>query len=79
VLTEGRVTYLEGRCLSYGNTIPYLPIVDILRNILSIAEADSPEMIVEKLRSGLHVLAMEPKEWAPTCFTSSDDGRWPKA
>jgi DNA-binding NtrC family response regulator/tetratricopeptide (TPR) repeat protein len=64
-LTEGRVTYLEGRCLSYGDTIPYLPIIDILRSMLGITEADSSEMIVEKMRSGLHVLAMEPKEWAP--------------
>jgi len=64
-LTEGRVTYLEGRCLSYGNTIPYLPIIDILRSMLGIVEADSSETIVEKLRSGLQALAMEPKEWAP--------------
>src|SRR5262245_27495910 len=31
-LIPGRVTYLEGRCLSYGNTTPYLPILAIIRS-----------------------------------------------
>jgi transcriptional regulator with AAA-type ATPase domain/tetratricopeptide (TPR) repeat protein len=64
-LSGSRVTYVEGRCLSYGNTIPYLPIIDILRSMLGIVEADGPESIVEKLRSTLQALTMEPKEWAP--------------
>jgi len=64
-LSANRVTYLEGRCLSYGKTIPYLPIIDILRSMLGIVEADSSERIVDKLQSGLRTLAMEPKEWAP--------------
>jgi AAA ATPase domain/Adenylate and Guanylate cyclase catalytic domain len=30
-LQDKRVTYLEGRCLSYGSTIPYHPLIDVLR------------------------------------------------
>jgi len=26
-----QVTYLAGRCVSYGSTTPYLPILDLLR------------------------------------------------
>jgi AAA ATPase domain len=40
-LASQRVAWLEGRCLSYGATIPYLPILDILRTACGIAEADS--------------------------------------
>ncbi len=30
-LAGERVTYLEGRCLSFGASIPYLPVLDIVR------------------------------------------------
>src|SRR2546422_10771278 len=31
-LEDKRVTYLEGPCLSYGGTIPYHPLIDVLRH-----------------------------------------------
>lgn len=31
-LSGRRVTYLEGRCLSYGRAIPYVPLLDLLRH-----------------------------------------------
>src|SRR5262249_24547148 len=62
-LAPGRVTYVEGRYLSYGSTIPYLPIVDIVRSVFGVVEADSAQVIGEKIRSGLHELALEPREW----------------
>jgi transcriptional regulator with AAA-type ATPase domain/tetratricopeptide (TPR) repeat protein len=64
-LTPGRVTYLDGRCLSYGSTIPYLPIVDIIRSTFNIGEVDTPEVVGNKVRSGLHELALDPREWVP--------------
>ncbi len=64
-LTEGRVMYLEGRCHSYGDTTPYLPIIDITRSMFGIAEADSSDIIVHKVHSVLQALALDPKEWAP--------------
>jgi class 3 adenylate cyclase/DNA-binding winged helix-turn-helix (wHTH) protein/tetratricopeptide (TPR) repeat protein len=64
-LAGRRVTVLEGRCLSYGSAVPYLPLLDLLRSHCSITEADSPEGIMEKVRIGLQEMALEPEEYAP--------------
>jgi class 3 adenylate cyclase/tetratricopeptide (TPR) repeat protein len=64
-LTGKRLTYLEGHCVSYGKTIPYLPVIDIMRSVCGILEADSPEAVVEKVSLSLREVGMDPEEWAP--------------
>jgi transcriptional regulator with AAA-type ATPase domain/tetratricopeptide (TPR) repeat protein len=64
-LLDLRVSYLEGRCQSYGSAIPYLPILDILRQNFEIADLDSPPAIAAKVRHGLEALGMPPGEAAP--------------
>ena len=64
-LEAGQVTYLEGRCLSYGRAVPYLPILELLRNNARIAEADSEEVIAEKTATALRELGMDVAECAP--------------
>ena len=64
-LAGRRVTWLEGCCLSYGVTIPYQPILDILRAGCGIAEGDAAESVAAKLRAGLAEVRMEPTEAAP--------------
>src|SRR5438874_298708 len=59
------VTYLRGRCLSYGSAVPYLPLVDILRHAFRITEADGPERIRDRVHAGLRELEIEPDEAAP--------------
>jgi class 3 adenylate cyclase/tetratricopeptide (TPR) repeat protein len=59
-LPEGRVTWVEGRCLSYGTAIPYLLILDVLRSNCGIGETDTPEVIAEKVRGGLREVGMDP-------------------
>ena len=59
------ITYLEGRCLSYGSAIPYFPVLDILRRYFGITETDQPEAMVEKVRAGLQQVEMDPEEGAP--------------
>jgi DNA-binding NtrC family response regulator/tetratricopeptide (TPR) repeat protein len=59
------VTLLEGRCQSYGTAIPYLPILDILRQNFRITDLDGPEAIAEKVRLGLTDLEIDAAEWAP--------------
>jgi transcriptional regulator with AAA-type ATPase domain/tetratricopeptide (TPR) repeat protein len=59
------VRYVEGRCVPYGSAIPYLPLLDILRAHCGIVEADSPKVIVEKVRRGLEEVGMDPAEGAP--------------
>ena len=54
-----RVTYLEGRCLSYGHAMPYHPIIDFLRHNCGITEADSIEAITDKVRMALHEVGLD--------------------
>ena len=62
------MTWVEGRCLSYGSAIPYQLVLDLLRSNCGIAETDTPETIADKLRSGLLEVGMDPDEDAPVLF-----------
>src|SRR5215475_7627403 len=64
-LQDKRVTYLEGRCLSYGSTMPYHPLIDVLRHNCGISETDSPETISEKIRFALQEVGIDAEESAP--------------
>ena len=59
------VTYLEGRCLSYGSTIPYGPVLDLLRDNCGITETESPEVITAKVRLSLQEVGLDPEQGAP--------------
>jgi class 3 adenylate cyclase/tetratricopeptide (TPR) repeat protein len=61
----GRVTWVEGRCLSYGTAIPYLLILDVLRSNCGIVETDTPEEITQKVRIGLIEVGMDPDQDGP--------------
>ncbi len=41
--------FLEGRCLSFGETVPYYPFLQILNNIFKITDQDSTQVVQEKL------------------------------
>jgi tetratricopeptide (TPR) repeat protein len=41
---------LEGRCVSYGSLVPYLPIIDLLRVHCDVAESDSPDTLQRAVR-----------------------------
>ena len=56
------MTYLAGHCLSYGSMMPYLPVLDMLRHHCDIAETDSPEAMVEKVRQRLHEVGLASDE-----------------
>jgi len=49
-------TYIEGHCLSYGTSIPYLPVLEILRAACRIRETDGPAEVTAKLRKALERL-----------------------
>jgi predicted ATPase/class 3 adenylate cyclase len=44
------VRWIEGRCLSYGGSIAYLPWLDVLRGLLGIAPDDEPAAVRDTLR-----------------------------
>ena len=43
-------TYLEGRCLHYGGSMAYLPLLDILRSYFGIKEGERECLIKRKMR-----------------------------
>jgi class 3 adenylate cyclase/tetratricopeptide (TPR) repeat protein len=47
------VDWLPGRCVSYGATIPYLPLLDVLRRHCALADADPPEAVAAKVGARL--------------------------
>jgi class 3 adenylate cyclase len=49
MLPEGEYTYLEGQCLQYGGSMPYLPVLDILRTYLDTKEGDREFLIKKKM------------------------------
>ena len=56
------MTYLAGHCLSYGSMMPYLPVLDMLRQHCDIAETDSPEVVIEKVRQRLDEVGLASDE-----------------
>jgi len=61
-VADGRVTWVEGRCLSYGTAIPYLLILDLLRSNCGILETDTSDIVAERVRAGLREVGMDPDE-----------------
>jgi len=49
MLPEGEYTYLQGSCLHYGGSMPYLPFLDILRSYFDIKEGDREFIIKKKM------------------------------
>jgi class 3 adenylate cyclase/tetratricopeptide (TPR) repeat protein len=50
------VTWLEGRCVSFGQSIPFLPLVDQLRENFGIEEFDGEPEIIAKVEHGMRRL-----------------------
>jgi class 3 adenylate cyclase len=59
-LAGDRVTWLEGRSLSYGGELLYWPFVGMLRDWLGVSEADAELAVRTKLRARMNV-AMGPR------------------
>lgn len=51
-----RLTCLEGHCVTYGQTTPYLPILEGCKVNFHIEDGDNPLQLEEKLRQGLREL-----------------------
>jgi tetratricopeptide (TPR) repeat protein len=49
-IPPGEYTYLEGRCIHFGGSMAYLPVLDILRAYFEIKEEDRGIIINEKMR-----------------------------
>ena len=59
------VAWLEGHCVPYGHGMPYLPVLEMLRQICGLSEDDRPEIVAVKLRACLREAGLDPDEDAP--------------
>src|SRR5215467_8629825 len=59
------IAHLEGRCLSYGRSIPYVPVLDVLRAGADILDTDTPTVAAEKIGAALERLGLDADERAP--------------
>jgi DNA-binding NtrC family response regulator/predicted ATPase/class 3 adenylate cyclase len=68
-LTAQRVLWLEGRCLSYGSTVPYLPVLDLLKSYFHIEERDDAQKIRDKLTRKILTLDRSLEDTLPYLFS----------
>jgi class 3 adenylate cyclase/pimeloyl-ACP methyl ester carboxylesterase len=50
------VQWLTGRCVSYGRSMSYLPVLDLVRSLFGIQEADGVDAVVERVQAGVRAL-----------------------
>lgn len=53
------VTFLEGRCLSYGKGVAYHPVIDILKSNFDVMESDGDQQITDKISGSLKTLDVD--------------------
>ncbi len=58
IMAADRVTWLEGRCLSYGGDLLYWPFVEMLRRWLEVDEGEPEVAVRTRLRARLSVLLL---------------------
>jgi tetratricopeptide (TPR) repeat protein len=64
-LDSDRATYLLARCVSYGSTIPYLPVVDVVRSVFGLSDGDDFDTVEAKLGRGVRATGLEPSTCVP--------------
>jgi class 3 adenylate cyclase/tetratricopeptide (TPR) repeat protein len=59
------VTFLEGKCLTYGKGDAYLPMVDLLKSNFGVEDVDEDSLVTEKVKRGLTVLGVDDTSTMP--------------
>jgi len=59
------VTFLEGKCLSYGRNMAYHPIIDILKSEFKIENDDGDAEIRQKVKNSLNRLGVDEASTLP--------------
>jgi predicted ATPase len=57
---EADTVALQGRCLPFGTAVPYLPILDLAREVCGIAPDDDREIVAAKIGTTLEELGVDP-------------------
>ena len=58
-LPKGECRYFEGRCSHYSESMPYLPLLDVLRSFIGVKEGEQEQTIIQKL--GKRILRLDKK------------------
>ena len=51
--------YLEGRCVSYGRPVSYLPLADVVRQLCGIGDADAGDVVETKVERALTAVGLD--------------------
>ena len=57
--------FFQAHCMSHGRSTPYLPILELLRQLSEIRDEDSPTVVIAKLRALLKCNRIEAEESLP--------------
>ena len=59
------VRYVEGHCLSYGSATPYLPVLDLVRQLCETTRGEPHDVIAAKVHHRLQQADIAPEEGMP--------------
>ncbi|MBC2713831.1 MAG: AAA family ATPase [Desulfobacteraceae bacterium] len=59
------VTFLEGKCLSYGRNMAYHPVIDILKSTFNIEDDDNDDDIRQKVTNNLNTFGVDEASTLP--------------
>ncbi len=59
------ITFLEGKCLSYGKGVAYHPIIDILKSNFDIQGEEKDSKIREKFKAALEIMGVDEASTLP--------------
>jgi class 3 adenylate cyclase/tetratricopeptide (TPR) repeat protein len=59
------ITFLEGKCLSYGKGVPYHAMIDVLKGNFNIGDDETEDGIRKKIEESLKVLKVEEAKTVP--------------
>jgi DNA-binding NtrC family response regulator/tetratricopeptide (TPR) repeat protein len=62
---DQQVVWLQGHCFSYASSVPYFPILEVVRDVARVMETDTPEETADKIRRFVDGLRMNPQDSAP--------------
>jgi predicted ATPase/DNA-binding winged helix-turn-helix (wHTH) protein len=71
-LVGQEVRYVEGHCLSYGSATPYLPLMDLVRQLCAITPGEQHEAITANIHRRLQQVDVDLDEGVPLLLSLLD-------
>jgi class 3 adenylate cyclase/tetratricopeptide (TPR) repeat protein len=62
LIPQEEATYLEGRCIHFGSSMAYLPLLDVLRSYVGIKEGDKELLIKTTMKERVDPSLLSPLE-----------------